>query len=215
MKTFRPLLTFFGVLFTCIGYANNLDGIRFTHIGLEEGLSHCTIFGINQDKEGNLWFATYDGVNKYDGYNFTVYRHQYANPQSIACDISRCVTVDDSGRVWIGTREGFSLYNRDQDTFSNYFYKENGYKATVTCIAPMNKDYLMLGTTSGVLLFDIGKERILNDTLPHPLHLLRPTAMVSQSDKIYIGVEKGLYVYSLANGTLEKLVDMQIGRAHV
>ena len=86
MKTFRPLLTFFGVLFTCIGYANNLDGIRFTHIGLEEGLSHCTIFGINQDKEGNLWFATYDGVNKYDGYNFTVYRHQYANPQSIACD---------------------------------------------------------------------------------------------------------------------------------
>ena len=47
MKTFRPLLTFFGVLFTCIGYANNLDGIRFTHIGLEEGLSHCTIFGIN------------------------------------------------------------------------------------------------------------------------------------------------------------------------
>ena len=121
MKTFRPLLTFFGVLFTCIGYANNLDGIRFTHIGLEEGLSHCTIFGINQDKEGNLWFATYDGVNKYDGYNFTVYRHQYANPQSIACDISRCVTVDDSGRVWIGTREGFSLYNRDQDTFSNYF----------------------------------------------------------------------------------------------
>ena len=208
MKTFRPLLTFFGVLFTCIGYANNLDGIRFTHIGLEEGLSHCTIFGINQDKEGNLWFATYDGVNKYDGYNFTVYRHQYANPQSIACDISRCVTVDDSGRVWIGTREGFSLYNRDQDTFSNYFYKENGYKATVTCIAPMNKDYLMLGTTSGVLLFDIGKERILNDTLPHPLHLLRPPAMVRQSDKIYIGVEKGLYVYSLANGTLEKLVDM-------
>ena len=78
MKTFRPLLTFFGVLFTCIGYANNLDGIRFTHIGLEEGLSHCTIFGINQDKEGNLWFATYDGVNKYDGYNFTVYRHPYA-----------------------------------------------------------------------------------------------------------------------------------------
>ena len=54
MKTFRPLLTFFGVLFTCIGYANNLDGIRFTHIGLEEGLSHCTIFGINQDKEGIL-----------------------------------------------------------------------------------------------------------------------------------------------------------------
>ena len=180
MKTFRPLLTFFGVLLHVSGMPIIWTVYVLRISDWEEGLSHCTIFGINQDKEGNLWFATYDGVNKYDGYNFTVYRHQYANPQSIACDISRCVTVDDSGRVWIGTREGFSLYNRDQDTFSNYFYKENGYKATVTCIAPMNKDYLMLGTTSGVLLFDIGKERILNDTLPHPLHLLRPTAMVRQ-----------------------------------
>ena len=101
MRILRSLLTFFGAFLAGIGYAGGIDDMHFTHIGLEEGLSHCTIFGINQDKEGNLWFATYDGVNKYDGYNFTVYRHQYTNPQSIACDISRCVTVDDSGRVWI------------------------------------------------------------------------------------------------------------------
>ena len=71
-----------------MGLAGEIDGMRFTHIGLEEGLSHSTIFGINQDKEGNLWFATYDGFNKYDGYNFTVYRHQYKNPKSIASDIT-------------------------------------------------------------------------------------------------------------------------------
>ena len=41
------------MLFTGIGFADEIDGMRFTHIGLEDGLSHSTIFGINQDKEGN------------------------------------------------------------------------------------------------------------------------------------------------------------------
>lgn len=75
MKIFRFLLVLCGTLFASMGLAGEIDGMRFIHIGLEEGLSHSTIFGINQDKEGNLWFATYDGFNKYDGYNFTVYRH--------------------------------------------------------------------------------------------------------------------------------------------
>ena len=109
-------------------------------------MSHSTIFAINQDKGGNLWFATYDGVNKYDGYNFTVYRHQYTHPNSIASDISRCITMDDSDRIWIGTREGLSLYNHYKDEFSNYYYKRNGLNVAVTSIIPIKKDWLVLGT---------------------------------------------------------------------
>ncbi|WP_220399868.1 hypothetical protein, partial [Bacteroides clarus] len=52
MKIFRLLLMLCGMLFTGIGFADEIDGMRFTHIGLEDGLSHSTIFGINQDKEG-------------------------------------------------------------------------------------------------------------------------------------------------------------------
>ena len=51
MKIFRLLLMLCGMLFTGIGFADEIDGMRFTHIGLEDGLSHSTIFGINQDKE--------------------------------------------------------------------------------------------------------------------------------------------------------------------
>ena len=72
-------------LFACHAQAGNpAENIRFTHIGLEQGLSHSTVFAIDQDKEGNLWFATYDGVNKYNGYDFTVYRNQYMDSTSIA-----------------------------------------------------------------------------------------------------------------------------------
>ena len=82
MKIIQTLLVLLGGLFPFILNAGTTEDIYFSHIGMEDGLSHSTIFAINQDKEGNLWFATYDGVNKYDGYNFTVYRHEYANPNS-------------------------------------------------------------------------------------------------------------------------------------
>ena len=106
MKIIQTLLVLLGGLFPFMLNAGTTEDIYFSHIGMEDGLSHSTIFAINQDKEGNLWFATYDGVNKYDGYNFTVYRHEYANPNSIASDITRCIAIDDSDQIWVGTREG-------------------------------------------------------------------------------------------------------------
>ena len=76
MKKKQILSVLLGVLFPYILNAGATEDIYFSHIGMEDGLSHSTIFAINQDKEGNLWFATYDGVIKYDGYDFTVYRDE-------------------------------------------------------------------------------------------------------------------------------------------
>lgn len=73
-----------------------------------------------------MWFATYDGVNKYDGYAFTVYQHNEDDPNSIANDISRIVKTDSQGRVWIGTRDGLSRYDEEKDIFQNFFYEKNG-----------------------------------------------------------------------------------------
>lgn len=204
----RLLLTLCGMLFTGIGFADEIDGMRFMHIGLEDGLSHSTILGINQDKEGNLWFATYDGLNKYDGYNFTVYRHQYKNPKSIANDITRCVVIDDDNRIWIGTRDGLSLYNRRQNEFSNFYYKKEGQNVAVMNIVPLHKDWLMIGTAGGILLFDVKGGHFMSDTLSTALHLLNPSTLVRQGDCVYIGTESGVYTYSLQDGTLKKLVEL-------
>ncbi|WP_300701633.1 two-component regulator propeller domain-containing protein [Bacteroides sp.] len=207
MKIKQILLVLLGALFPYILNAGITEDIYFSHIGMEEGLSHSTIFAINQDKEENLWFATYDGVNKYDGYNFTVYRHEYTDSNSIASDITRCIAIDDSDQIWVGTREGLSFYNRRKNTFSNYFYKKNGTNVPINSITPIKEDWLMLGTTEGILLFDIKKERFLNDTLLS-LHSLKPTVLVRQGDCIYIGAEEGLYTYTLSGGKLEKLVSI-------
>lgn len=210
MKIIQTLLVLLGGLFPFILNAGTTEDIYFSHIGMEDGLSHSTIFAINQDKERNLWFATYDGVNKYDGYNFTVYRHEYANPNSIASDITRCIAIDDSDQIWVGTREGLSFYNRRKNSFSNYYYKKNGINVPINSIAPIKENWLMLGTAEGILLFDIKKECFLNDTLPS-LHLLKPTVLVRQGEYIYIGAEDGVYTYTLSGGKLERLVSMPAG----
>ena len=92
------------LLFLCIGvncvFSEVPEQINFSYISINEGLSQSTVFSIDQDQRGNMWFATYDGVNKYDGYSFTVYQHNEEDPNSIANDISRIVKTDSqSGSV--------------------------------------------------------------------------------------------------------------------
>lgn len=122
-------------------YAQAAKHISFAHLGVNEGLSQSTIFDIVQDRQGNMWFATYDGLNKYDGYDFTVYQHDEQNPYSIGCDITRSCMVDSQGNLWIGTEEGLSLYDASQDKFYNYHYQKTGPLAVLWKSARINYFY--------------------------------------------------------------------------
>lgn len=207
MKTLRLLQKLcILILFPFTWQARGAENIRFSHIGLEDGLSHSSVFAIGQDKEGYLWFATSDGVNKYDGYNFTVYRHRYADAESIASDVSRCIAIDAADRIWIGTWEGLSRYERNTDSFSNYYYKKKNKNVAVNNILPIDSTRLMLGTAEGILLFDAMTEHFLSDTLPAAVHALKNAALTRQGDAVYIGAENGLYCYSLTKRNIRKLV---------
>lgn len=108
------------------------EQINFSYISINEGLSQSTVFAIDQDKRGNMWFATYDGVNKYDGYAFTVYQHNEDDPNSIANDISRIVKTDSRGRVWIahGTGCHAMMKKKTSSTTFSTRRKGNGSKST-------------------------------------------------------------------------------------
>lgn len=209
-KQKKCILLFF-IFIPYILYANLSKDIQFSHLSLNDGLSHSTVFDINQDKDGNLWIATYDGINKYDGYKFKVYRNQVNNPNCIASDIANCIEIDEFDRVWIGTQKGLSLYNKYKDSFKNYYYKNNGQYVPVNSIVKFDNNFLLLATECGILLFDINKERFLNDSLSLSLHKLQPNILIRYGDSIYIGADKGVYVYTLSNSTLKKIVDIPVG----
>ncbi len=82
------------------------DEIEFDRISLEQGLSQCSIFAIIQDHHGFLWFGTQDGVNRYDGYGFTIFKYDPYNPEALSDNFVTAVYEDRSGTIWIGTHAG-------------------------------------------------------------------------------------------------------------
>jgi len=91
-------------------YVTNLYGqqniVQFEHINLEEGLSQGSVYCVLQDQKGFLWFGTQDGLNKYDGYQFTIYRHNKGDSSSLSDNCINAIQEDNDGYLWIGTLSG-------------------------------------------------------------------------------------------------------------
>jgi len=95
--------------------------LRFERISLEQGLSQSTVFSMLQDSQGFMWFGTEYGLNKYDGYTFTVYKHDPEEPNSLSGNWVSALLEDDSGTLWIGTSDGgLNRYDRKLDQFTHY-----------------------------------------------------------------------------------------------
>src|SRR5690606_12366016 len=88
------------------GQWNNL---KFQHLSTKNGLSQNTIQCIYEDDLGFLWFGTRDGLNKYDGYKFSVYRKDPYNKKSFLSNNIIAITQDKEKRMWIATSESKSL----------------------------------------------------------------------------------------------------------
>ena len=187
--------------------ANDNGSIKFSHISLNNGLSQSTVFSIAQDKRGNMWFATYDGVNKFDGYDFTIYQHDASDPHSIANDIARTVMTDSQGRIWIGTRDGLSWYNEEKDLFRNFFYKKNGKNTQVNGIAEINPEQLLISSQEGLLLFNVKDTCFIDNKLSTEMHQLKASTISRQGENIYIGTNNGLFEYSIGTGRLSTVTN--------
>ena len=82
------------------------ERLSFRHITADDGLSNNTVRGIVQDRLGFLWFGTEDGLNRYDGYSFTAYRHLPQDPGTIGDDFIWALSLAPDGGIWIGTNVG-------------------------------------------------------------------------------------------------------------
>ena len=82
------------------------EQVRFERISLEQGLSQNSVVSILQDRQGFMWFGTQDGLNRYDGYRFRVFKHDPDNPVSLGNNYIQTLYEDRDGVLWIGTRGG-------------------------------------------------------------------------------------------------------------
>jgi ligand-binding sensor domain-containing protein len=96
------------------------ENTKFKHLSVDDGLSDNNVSAILQDKEGFMWFGTGDGLNKYDGYKFTVYRHNPNDTNSIGPGNITSIIEDKEGFIWIGTSGSLSILDKKTGNFKVY-----------------------------------------------------------------------------------------------
>lgn len=121
MEYKRFFLTIILWMITACCLTAQISDIRFHHLTIEDGLSQSTVQTIYQDQEGYIWFGTQDGLNKFDGYDITIYKHDPEDDYSLSHDDIRVIYEDKRGNLWIGTQvRGLNLYDREMDRFIHY-----------------------------------------------------------------------------------------------
>ncbi|HBH22500.1 MAG TPA: hypothetical protein DDY13_03670 [Cytophagales bacterium] len=104
--------------------------LRFQHHTGQAGLSHQVVWAMMQDQQGFLWFGTEDGLNKYDGNNFEVFRHDRMDNTSIGDNFIYSLGEDHEGNIWVGTNSGgLAVYDRTKSKFYNFKHDPNDPKS--------------------------------------------------------------------------------------
>ncbi|RPJ24874.1 MAG: GGDEF domain-containing protein [Chloroflexi bacterium] len=134
--------------------------VRFEHLTIQDGLSQNTGQTIIQDSRGFLWIGTQDGLNRYDGYTFTVFKHDAEDPASISNNNILTIAEDQDGYLWIGTSDGLNRFDPATETFTRYKNVPNDLNSlthnTITCIFQDSDDTLWVGTLAGLERFNPG-----------------------------------------------------------
>ncbi|MFK5969397.1 MAG: EAL domain-containing protein [Candidatus Marithrix sp.] len=140
--------------------------LKFQNFSLDEGLSQSTVNTIFQDKQGFIWFGTQDGLNKFDGYDFTVYRHNPKNNNTLSHNEIFSIYEDSRGILWVGTGNGLNKFDRHK--FTNYLHDPNDPNSlsnnTIWSIYEDHNGILWIGTDGG------GLNKFADNKFTHYLH---------------------------------------------
>ena len=129
--------------------------VQFEHLTIEDGLSQNAALAIFQDSKGYLWIGTQDGLNRYDGFAFKIYKHDPEDPSSISHNSILAITEDQDGSLWIGTwGGGLDRFDPVTETFISY-HSDPGESSslssdTVTSIKQDSSGALWVGTLAGL-----------------------------------------------------------------
>lgn len=191
--------------------------IHFDRITVKEGLSHSNVYAIAQDSYGYLWFGTQDGLNRYDGREFVIFRSEIDNSNSLSSSNFGKILIDREGNYWFGTfGGGIDRYNPVTNTFKNYSNQTNNQNSIsnnqIIFIFQDSKDVLWFGTPDGGLN-RYNKEsdnftRFQHDpSNPKSLSGNRAKCMVETPDgTLWIGTENGLNKFDRDTETFERIM---------
>ena len=175
------------------------ERVAFRHLTIADGLSQNAVSAIVQDHRGFMWFGTKDGLNRYDGYQFMVFRHDPFDSTSISGSEITALFEDSRGRLWVGTHSaGVNRFDRHRERFERF---PSGPPRTVTAIAEDSAGGIWVGT-AGEGLYRLTSDAAGAMTAERYVHSSTDSSSLS-NDRVYavlvdrrgvlwVGTESGL-----------------------
>lgn len=186
---------------------------RFEHITSEDGLSQNTVLCIFQDSEGFLWFGTFDGLNRYDGFGFKVYKTDQNDSTSIVGQGFYAIVEDKNKDLWIASLgEGLNRYSRSLDKFKRYRKEDRSSNSLISnrvrALLYDSKERLWIGTEEGLCRYDFETDRFIDYTQIIPFHKYERSEYITSmaedsSGFIWLGTWNGLIKYNPRNNSSE------------
>lgn len=162
-----------GLIFVCVlalGQGRPIEDLQFERLTPNEGLSQSQVTALLQDKYGFMWFGTWSGLNRYDGYQFTVYKHDPSNPGSLSNNHVSALCETRDGNIWVGTQKGLNRYNPTTGVFDHWLHDpEDPNSLNFDYVRAIVEDWegkLWVGTWGGGLSYF---DRETNRFVPFPM----------------------------------------------
>lgn len=174
--------------------------LRFKHLGIAEGLSQSSVYCLYQDSKGFIWIGTFDGLSRYDGYNFRHFKYDQTRPFSMSSNEPIALGEDSEGNLLVGTSLGMDLFDCKLERFHKIVSsdKRNDFNFRYAkLIKRDSKGNLWVATNKGLFRYD-EKQRVL-----HPVDLGkgpgRPSISAIAEDKdgiLWLGSAKDVICYN-------------------
>ncbi len=192
-----------------------LNNIRFEHISSEnikivKGLSQNTVFCMMQDSKGFLWFGTWDGLNKFDGYNFTIFEpNSFNKNQDLSNPTIHAIFEDSKGDIWVGTENGLNRLDKNTLIFTQYKNNPNDVNSisndTINSIVEDENGFIWFGTKNGLNKFDKKNNKFYQfKNLPNDKRSLSNNKInylyFDKNHILWVATEKGLNTFNTIKG---------------
>ncbi|MBC8167790.1 MAG: hypothetical protein H7Y20_18210 [Bryobacteraceae bacterium] len=189
--------------------------IRFRRVSNPQNLSQVRVDQIVQDEQGFMWFGTWNGLNRYDGYKFKVFKHEAGNPASLSGVYIYSLFKDRAGTLWVGTDQFLDRFDPRTESFRHYPIDKPGTNDLPTIVTHISQDsrgMLWLSTRNGLFRLDpkTGKMKNYRHDSADPLTLgdsdIKSTGE-DRAGRFWVGTSQTLDEFDRETGRVKRHVN--------